>query len=277
MRPWARLAKPQAGYWIEFMSPAVVVDVGNTRIKWGRCRADRVAEMASLAHDDPSGWEKQLTAWKVTPGVAWVLAGTNPYQQARLRHWLEAQGFNAHELSSYRDLPLSMAVDSPDKAGLDRLLNAVAVNTVRTQGVPAIFIDAGSAVTVDLVDTNGVFQGGAILPGFRLMAQALHDYTAKLPLLSEFAAEPVPAKSTQSAMRAGIFEAITGGVRALITSLERTTGTTCEVFLSGGDGQVLAEQLGRSVRLWPEMTLEGIRLSESTAHITPRTQNGSLE
>ncbi len=243
------------------MSPMMVVDVGNTRIKWGRCTANRVADMASLAHDDRAGWEKQLSAWSVAAPGLWVLAGTAPDQQARLRQWIEARGFTGHELS-YRDLSksISSAVDFPEKVGLDRLLNAVAVNSVRAPSTPAIIIDAGSAVTVDLIDRDGTFQGGAILPGFRLMARALHDYTAKLPLLTEFADETAPAKNTQGALRAGILAAVTGGVRSLVKRLEEASGAATEVYIGGGDGEVIAAHLDRRARLWSEMTLEGIRL-----------------
>ena len=81
------------------------------------------------------------------------------------------------------ELPLRVELEKPDHVGIDRLLDAVAVNSRRAPGVPAVIIDAGSAVTVDLVDGAGAFRGGAILPGLRLMAKSLHDYTALLPLI----------------------------------------------------------------------------------------------
>ena len=80
-------------------------------------------------------------------------------------------------------MPLEVELEHPDKVGIDRLLNAVAANRRRQEHVAAILVDAGSAVTVDYLDGNGVFRGGAIFPGFRLMARALHDYTALLPIV----------------------------------------------------------------------------------------------
>src|SRR5207247_2562148 len=102
---------------------------------------------------------------------------------------------------------------------------------------------------------------GAIFPGLRLMARALNDYTALLPLVSlESEGPAMPATSTPGAIKAGILSAVTGGVRALIERLQTGRTSQPEVFLTGGDGPVVAHSL-RSAVLWPEMTLEGIRLA----------------
>jgi type III pantothenate kinase len=243
------------------MKPDVVVDVGNSRVKWGRCAADGVAEMTSLPHDDDRAWDARIGAWKIAPGSQWVVSGTEPSQRERVRAWLLQRGQRAHVLDSFRQLQLTMDVDVPERVGLDRLLNAVAANSVRDPGAAAIVIDAGSAITVDLVDAAGVFRGGAILPGLRLMAHALHDHTAALPLIEQFAATPLPAKNTEDALRAGIVQAAAGGIDSIVRRLRAVGGNRCELFLAGGDALLLAPHLSGSARVWPEMTLEGIRAS----------------
>ena len=241
------------------MMPDVVVDVGNSRIKWGRCADNRVTAMVSLPHDDETGWNAQLVTWRIATGSTWALSGTQPAQRERLRAWLQSRKQKSHALDSHRQLPLAIDVESPDQVGLDRLLNAVAVNAVRGSGSAAIIIDAGSAITVDYVDPASVFRGGAILPGLRLMAQALHDYTAKLPLIDRFVFVPLPAKNTEDAIRSGIVQAAVGGIDATVQTLLATTNGAIELFLGGGDADLLAPHLARSARVWPEMTLEGIR------------------
>src|SRR5205823_11315500 len=95
-------------------------------------------------------------------------------------------------------LPLSVALAEPAKVGIDRLLNAVAANTLRPRDMPVVIADIGSAVTVDWLDENGVFKGGAIFPGLRLMAKALNDYTALLPLVEIWRnLPPLPGTSTR--------------------------------------------------------------------------------
>ncbi len=240
------------------MKPTVVVDVGNSRIKWGRCAAERVAEMVSLPHDDDAVWRRQMMAWNLSAGSTWALSGVQPGQRDKLGAWLKQQGQQIIVIDSYRQLPLALAVDIPDKVGLDRLLNAVAVNAVRKPDAPAVIVDAGTAVTVDVVDAQGIFQGGAILPGLRLMAKALHDHTAFLPVIDEFVPMPMPAKNTADALRAGIFQAVLGGIESLTA---RLAWPHAEMFLAGGDAALLAPHLAHAVRVWPEMTLEGIRLA----------------
>src|SRR5687768_11315485 len=119
------------------MKPAVVVDVGNTRIKWGHCADDRITKMASLAHNDDDAWQRQMTAWQIPASSVWAVSGVQPKQRDRLCAWLAGQGHETVVVNSYRQLPLHIDVDYPDKVGLDRLLNAVGVNAVRFPAVGA--------------------------------------------------------------------------------------------------------------------------------------------
>lgn len=236
----------------------VVVDVGNTRVKWGLCRAGRVVEVAALPSDDADAWRRQHDAWRLGTDTTWALSGVHPGRRDVLRAWLEGQGAAVRVLASVRDLPLTVALPEPDKVGIDRLLDAVAANRRREAGTAAAIIDAGSAVTVDYVDERGVFRGGAIFPGLRLMAQALHEHTALLPVVAVSRAEPPPGDSTTTAIRTGVYHAVLGGAERLVAAYRRQTPGPLEVYLTGGDAPLLAERFAPPFVLWPEMTLEGI-------------------
>jgi len=249
------------------MRTDIVVDVGNTRIKWGRCSPDAVVDSASLPPDDPAAWQEQLRRWQLAGPLAWVVAGVHPARRDRVADWLQEGGHTVRVLDDWRLLPVRTLVEHPRKVGIDRLLNVVAAKSKVQREVPLILISAGTAVVVDWVEEKGAFCGGAILPGFRLMAQALHDHTALLPRLEQpWTNPPVPGTSTPAAMQAGIFWAVAGGVRALIRQLtaQMASRHPCEIFLTGGDAPLLAPVLEQSVHLWPEMTLEGIRLTAET-------------
>ncbi|MHB1423602.1 MAG: type III pantothenate kinase [Gemmataceae bacterium] len=243
------------------MKPAVVVDVGNSRIKWGLCGPDAVRELCSLPSDDPTAWEKQRLQWGLGRECQWVVTGVHPARCARLADWLRQCGQQVLMLDDPGKLPLRVLVARPDHVGIDRLLDAVAANSRRSAGVPAAIIDAGSAVTVDLLDANGAFVGGAIVPGLRLMAKSLHDYTALLPIVEPpTQAPPLPGTATIPAVEAGIFWAVAGGTIALLREYRSLCRSDMEVFLTGGDGSRLQAVLPEA-QLWPMMTLEGIRLS----------------
>ncbi|HWG41975.1 MAG TPA: type III pantothenate kinase [Gemmataceae bacterium] len=246
------------------MTPGVVVDVGNTAIKWGRCADGRVSETCSLSPDGLNAWRGQAHQWQLPSPLVWVIAGVHPQRRHAFESYARLRGDTVHVLTGASSLPLRVLVDKPDHAGIDRLLDAVAANSRRPAGVPAVVIDAGSAVTVDLLDETGAFTGGAILPGLRLMAKALHDYTALLPLVEPpgkgGATPPLPGTATIPAIEAGIFWAVAGGVEAILREYRIHCGSPIEVFVTGGDGPLLQSILPET-RFWPEMTLEGIRLS----------------
>jgi type III pantothenate kinase len=241
------------------MKADVVVDVGNTRIKWGRCAAAGVTEVVSLPPADPAAWRTQLDAWRSAGPWQWVVSGVHPPRRDQLAAWLRQQGEAVHVLEWARQLPLSVALEQPDHVGIDRLLNAVAANRVREAGRPAVLIDAGSAVTIDWLDEQGAFRGGSIYPGVRLMARALHEFTALLPLVElDGAAPDFPGPSTTAAMKAGIYYTVAGGINEV---LRRMAAADPLVYLTGGDAALLRPAVDPRAVLWPAMTLEGVRLS----------------
>jgi type III pantothenate kinase len=244
------------------MKPAVVADVGNTLIKWGRCADGVVTETCSLPPHDPAEWNRQAELWQLPTPSAWAVAGVHPARRERLAEWALARGHIVTLLLRADQLPLQVALEHPDRVGIDRLLDAVAANARRREGVPAVIIDAGSAVTVDYLDAGGVFVGGAILPGLRLMARSLHDYTALLPEIDVPRQPPsLPGTNTVAAMEAGVFWTAVGGIKALCDQYATRGPAPPDVFLTGGDGAILYPALGAGVQLWSAMTLEGIRLA----------------
>jgi type III pantothenate kinase len=244
------------------MTPDVVVDVGNTRIKWGRCQNRAVVATASLEPDDPAAWQLQRDIWRLDHGALFVVTGVHPERRGRLAEWLSQHGAAVRVVKEAAELPLLVRVEKPDHVGVDRLFDAVAANHYRGPGRGAVVVDAGSAVTVDWIDVDGAFSGGAIFPGIRLMALALHQYTALLPLIeSPRELPPLPGASTRAAMAAGIVWATGGGVKALIEQYSRLTAVPPHVFLTGGDGLLLHRILDAAVEHRPDLTLEGIRLT----------------
>ncbi len=248
------------------MKPDLVVDIGNSRIKWGRCLDGRVTATISLQSEDAHVWDLQVKAWNITGKSAWAVAGVHPQRMEAFLNWLRDRGEEVTCLSSWQQLPLEVKVEYPDRVGMDRLLNAVAAKKSRVAREVSVFIiDAGSAVTVDWVDETGAFRGGAIFPGIRSMAQAVHSHTALLPLVDgpTWPNPILPGTSTKAAIEAGIFWAVAGGIKALVRQLRGRAQATrhAVVFLTGGDGPLLAPVLDPQTQWWSEMTLEGIRLA----------------
>lgn len=248
------------------MTPDVVVDIGNTRMKWGVCRGGRVTDVLRLPLDDVRAWDAALIKLP-TPQAAvrkWAVASVNPPGLQRFVPWAFPHG-GGTIFNDRTPLPIRVNVDEPDKVGLDRLFGAVAAKAMVPPGTPAITVDVGTAVTVNLIDPDGVFQGGAIMPGPRLMGRVLHKLTAALPdaELTEVPAAGVPGKNTIDAIRAGITAAVQGGVGLLVERLA-VGHPRPRLFITGGARGSLAKNLFRGVDdviERPELTLEGIRIA----------------
>lgn len=249
----------------------LAIDAGNTRIKlglfaWSNARLPgelpSCVERAVVLSHEPIPWEL-LAQWQSAAG-GWqpaVIAGSNPRDVERVQaDWPSSMGPVPHIVSNTGDFPLPIRVDEPRRVGIDRLLNAVAVNELRSAGRPAVIVDSGTATTVDVVAEDGTFVGGAILPGLALSAKALHEYTALLPLVSvlELGQEiPEPlGRNTRAAIRSGLFWGQLGAVRELI---ERQASAEADVFVTGGGGALLAAHLPRA-RFESHLPLQGLVL-----------------
>lgn len=257
--------------------PFIAVDIGNSRIKFGLYTADSL-RAAGRDLPEPSktldlaparGAFAAVADWlapSLPNGLRWWIGSVERNFAARFVDWLRANGVSQIVLLASVDLPLTVAVPRPDMVGIDRLLAALAVNRLRTPARPAVVVDLGTAVTVDLVSPEGAFLGGAIMPGIGLAARALHEFTDLLPRLDMTTlAEPPPALGTATveAMTSGIYWGAIGGVRHLIELLEAHVGAPAQIFLTGGAAAAVAKLVSPDAAYHPHLTLAGIALTAS--------------
>lgn len=263
--------------------PLVAVDIGNSRIKLGLFAGQDGAGLpipersCSLATWDPG----KVSEWLAHPDAGhrrahqWLISSVNRPVAAAVLEWLSARPESKAHLLSVADLPLVVALERPDLVGMDRLVNAVAANRLREPRRPAIVMDVGSAITVDLVSADGEFAGGAILPGIAMAARALHDFTDLLPLvpMSELGVPPPPlGTGTIAAMRSGLYWGAVGAMRELCERLSAGLPAP-QIFLTGGAAATVASLLSgargaggvpgedRSAEYVPHLTLGGIALT----------------
>ena len=262
----------------------LAIDVGSSRVKlgWfpppGECdsvsqggplpvvasRLPTPSETLTVSHADQAALWAKIAAWlsehcpSAPPGfVASVHPNSTPLVQEMFGGRLRAIAVD--------DLPLEVRVEEPERVGIDRLLNAVAVNRLRQEGRPAIVVDLGTACTVDLIATDGAFEGGAILPGPTVAASALHFGTATLPQLElDFGEAPaVVGKSTVAAISAGLYWGMLGAITELVGRMSRDDEPTPQVFFTGGCAPPLVAPLSEhieSLRHIPNLVLSGIAI-----------------
>lgn len=243
--------------------PLIAVDIGNSATKLAL-----FAESAGTPLPEPV-WTHALDSFELLaallpPVARWRVASVHRESERRLAQWIAAfRGQDDYHLLTYRDLPLELRVDQPDRVGLDRLAAAVGANVLRDRSRPAVVVSAGSAVTVNLVAPDGAFEGGAILPGFRMSARAL----AGADLLPEVLFQPMPdaptviGKDTESAIRSGLFWGTVGAVREIIERFSEAHRRP-QVFVTGGDLERLAPLASADAQFIPHLVLAGIALSD---------------
>ncbi|MBN1808262.1 MAG: type III pantothenate kinase [Planctomycetes bacterium] len=248
--------------------PAVyVVDIGNTRVSWGVFEdADPVVTGSHRYGGVPSRAAAAVLGGVVDRDVSAVgISGVAP---DIVDHVLAAASVQLDvPVLRYRvdfDPGIEMGTDRPMETGDDRILNSRAAYYI-ARGA-AITVDAGTAITVDLVTADGVFMGGAILPGIQVSLDALGNRTALLPKLE--AASPISAvgSDTKQAMLSGCVLGAAGAVDSLVKAMRREKAVDgCPVYLTGGDTELLNRHLRTAVTTVPHLTLLGLALDLTAA------------
>ena len=243
----------------------IVADLGNTRLKWGRLGAGgRLEETVSLPVDDPSTWDRAWSRWDPSGDAAatWAVASVNPPVAERLATFLADRPTGRTRVFWYRsavDVPVRHGLERLESAGADRALAVSAAVNEHPRGRPGMVVLCGTAVTVERVTPDGIWQGGAIAAGLNLTARALHMLTAQLPLVEPREAPPAWGNATLPALEAGIFWGVVGAVRELLTRQAVGLDGAPWVVWTGGDAEPLARAVNwPDARVVPDLVLRGL-------------------
>lgn len=220
----------------------LVFDIGNTRTKWALFDGERLVEMgvgtprATLLEEKPL---QMLTA---------ITGGEEPPVK-------NCPCLTAQLLTDHPELPVSLNYHTPDTLGADRI--AAACGAYMHTHCPCVIIDAGTCIAIDYITSEGIYEGGAILPGLRMKFEALHTFTARLPLLEyDKSEEPIAltGKSTHESIMAGVVAATRLELKGFVDSY-CALNSQVRVILTGGDAECL-KQNDWEVR--PNLVLEGL-------------------
>lgn len=245
-------------------SSLVVIDIGNSRIKIGVYHGGTFVTRRSIDHDqfdpvefirhdlEPVGDAKQFR---------WVLAGVVPKIVLAVREKLISLGQSVCQLENANQIGLKLSVEEPEKVGIDRLLASKAAYHFGG-GHACMVVDAGTALTINWIDVNGVFQGGSIQPGWNLMAKSLGAGTARLPEVESPGPLPVnwPGKNTCKAIQAGISMAMVGAVEHCWCNVLKQD-PTATLWITGGGMDFLKGGFFSDARFHPNLVLEGMVLA----------------
>ena len=239
-------------------SELLCLDLGNSRLKallFGGAGPKRWAMLPAAASEED--WERELGPL-ADAGAAVALSSVNPSRGAALKAWLDVRRLYSWELRGDSPVPFPVAVRGRETLGADRLCNAAAA---WAEGLaPALIADAGSALTLDVIDAAGCYLGGLILPGSNLMLAALARGTGQLPHIEAEWPEKIIGEDTRGALAAGASWGLLSALEGLVRRLRRRFGEDCSLVMTGGWGDALADRWEEgSCRLEPDWTLMGLK------------------
>ena len=240
----------------------LLVDVGNTRVKWasvdeqGRLAPQQAAGHANWTVDD---WERALFA---TPGIARVAAASvaGPASRRALLEAAERRGVtDVRFVTSTADAcGVRNAYHDPSLLGVDRW--AAVVGAYHLRGACCV-VDVGTAATVDAVDAGGQHLGGFIVPGPQLMVRSLLTQTSDLAAHTAASCEGRTtdfADNTREAIERGCRVALASLVDRAHADLERATGTRAALLITGGAAPDVLPYVLARVEHVPELVLHGV-------------------
>jgi type III pantothenate kinase len=164
-----------------------------------------------------------------------------------------------HIIGENIPLPMTLWVDEPEKVGTDRVVSAAAAYAVVKEAV--VVADIGTAVTVDLVDDNGVFLGGAICPGLEIGARALKEYTAQLPKVKITRPKAPYGKNTTDAIKCGLYYSTVATVQEIMRRYAENLGKWPHTVLTGSAAEIIKDDCEFIDSYVPNLVVKGVVLA----------------
>lgn len=246
----------------------LALDVGNTSISAGLFRGKRLAARGRIPTGEPSAEKyaralrRLLRGFRAPPAEveAVIISSVVPRATPALKRALRGM-VRSGPLVVGEDVraPVTNRYRVPAQVGQDRLVNAAAAAFLYRG--PAIVVDFGTAVTLDLVNRRREYLGGLIVPGLEIALEALARRTALLPRIRLTPPREFLGRDTEASMRSGLFYGYGALCDGLVAELKRRHAPHAKVIATGGHAALIAP-FCRSIRIVnPDLTLQGLQIT----------------
>ena len=249
----------------------IAMDIGNTNITIGLFLNDREDFVRTI----PGGTKGKLTniltaAWRKIPLVKGakvqkpdgtiIVSSCKPAWTKLVREICRDKlDEKIKIIGKDIPLPIEMGVENASEVGTDRVVSAAAAFAVVEDAV--VVADFGTAVTIDLVDEQGVFMGGVICPGFELAAQALETGTAKLPKIKVQKPKGSYGANTIEAINAGLYYSAVGLLETITRKYAEEIGKWPQTIATGAAAEIIKKDCDFVDSWVPNLVVKGIVLA----------------
>jgi type III pantothenate kinase len=249
----------------------IAVDIGNTNITIGLFVQDEEQYIKSIPGTArakvkaclKSAWEKvpvsKSSKKKERDGVL-VVSSVKPALTRLVEEIVKQElGEEVYIIGKNIPLPMTLWVDEPDQVGTDRVVSAAAAYATVKDAV--VVADFGTAVTIDLVDQHGIFQGGVICPGFEIGADALNRNTAQLPKVKVTRPKEPYGKNTEEAISCGLYYSAIGMLEDVTRRYAEKIGRWPHTVLTGAAAELIKDDCEFIDSYVPNLVVKGIVLA----------------
>jgi len=249
----------------------IAIDIGNSNINIGLLLKSQEQFVKSIPGTDINKLKKCLkSSWGKIPvakrskegkrdGVI-VVSSVKPLWTKVIQNIVKQElGEKILIIGKNIPYPIGMGIKETDKIGADRVICAAAAYAVVERAV--VVADFGTAVTIDLVDDRGVFDGGTIFPGFEASAKALKDNTAQLPQVKVSRPTMPFGKNTSDAINCGLYYSAVGALEEIIRRYAEKLGTWPRTVITGRGAEIIKDDCEFIDTYVPNLVIKGIALA----------------
>jgi type III pantothenate kinase len=229
----------------------LTIDVGNNQTKIGVFEGDKIIQFQNYAPLTIEDVKELFQTYKIENAiiadVAFYDAGIDAFLRSNTRFI---------KLSHETKLPVTLQYLTPETLGRDRIATAAAAVDL-FPGNNCLVIDAGTSITYDIITAEKEFLGGGISPGISMRFKALHNFTARLPLLKKEPINYLIGKNTEQSILSGVINGTVGEMNFIIDSYHQKY-PDLQVLLTGGDAPFFETRLNYKIFAVPNLVLRGL-------------------
>ncbi len=207
----------------------LIIDIGNTVAKLVAFDGDKPVEEVKTSGATLEALPVFLQKYSFERGIVSTVRDLTSEAEAQLA----SLPFPMLHFTPETPVPITNRYRTPKTLGSDRLAAVVGATTL-VPGKDLLIIDAGTCITYEVIDARGNYWGGNIAPGMQMRLTSLHEYTARLPMVSAEGNVPGMGYDTETAIRSGVLRGMKYEIEGYIRSM-RHKFPELVVFLTGGD------------------------------------------
>ncbi len=241
----------------------ILIDIGNTNIKFGIAEEDKVIFFKKSSWED---FKKAITkiVRKYKVGSC-IVCSVVPVLAKKVEKLLNKEKIKYYECGKNIFIPVVNNYKEPQGVGQDRLINVYAANKLYKD--VRLVIDLGTAVTFDFISRRGEYSGGLIFPGVKISLDNLLATCALLPEKINFPPKKkrIKGKTTQESISSGVIFGYSFLIKGIIDFVKKKEKEPFSILLTGGGKELLVEKItGKAYKAAPFLSLKGLNLLKDT-------------